>query len=162
MSSLTIRAGTVNDVPVILSFIIGLAEYENLSHEVVATEASLKESLFCDQPIAHVIIGEVNEVPSGFALYFYNYSSFLSRKGIYLEDLFVNSDRRGCGLGKALLLHLAHKAYEEGCGRMEWAVLNWNKPSIEFYQSLGAKAQDGWTGYRLDHSDLSALQTRIK
>lgn len=156
--ALNIRAATLNDLSLILSFIRGLAKYVKLSHEVVATEEDLKKSLFGDRPIAYVIIGEIEGVPSGFALYFYNYSTFLGRPGIYLEDLFVNLDSRGRGLGKALILHLANMAYSQGCGRMEWAVLNWNRPSIDFYESLGAKAQNDWTRYQLDRPALGLLQ----
>ncbi len=156
-TSLIIRPAEVEDVPVILRFIRALAEYEKLLHEVVATEESLLETLFGERPVAHVLIGEVNGVALGFALYFYNYSTFLGRPGIYLEDLFVKQDSRGRGLGKALILHLAAMAYEEGCGRLDWAVLDWNTPSIKFYQSLGAKAQDGWTGYRLERDALRRL-----
>ena len=158
LPTLNIRAATVNDLSLILSFIRGLAEYEKLSHEVLATEEDLKKSLFGDRPVAYVIIGEIEGVPSGFALYFYNYSTFLGRPGIYLEDLFVNLDSRGRGLGKALILHLANMAYSQGYGRMEWAVLNWNRPGIDFYESLGAKAQNDWTGYRLDRPALGLLQ----
>lgn len=156
-TQLTIRPAIQEDVALILKFIKALAGYEKLLHEVVATEESLKETLFGRQPVAHVVIGEINGAPSGFALYFYNYSTFLGCPGIYLEDLFVNSESRGSGLGKALILYLANKAYEEGYGRLDWAVLNWNKPSIEFYESLGAKAQDEWTGYRLDRVALKQL-----
>lgn len=162
LSALAIRSATPDDLSLILRFIKGLAEYEKLSHEVVATEEDLRKSLFGDRPVAYVIIGEIEGVASGFALYFYNYSTFLGRPGIYLEDLFVNRDSRGRGLGKALILHLAHMAYAQGCGRMEWAVLNWNKPSIEFYESLGAEAQDEWTGYRLDRSALGLLQPKTE
>lgn len=161
LDQLTIRPAKVEDVSLILTFIRALAEYEKLLHEVVATEEILKETLFGKKAVAHVIIGEINEIPSGFALYFYNYSTFLGRPGIYLEDLFVSGENRGSGLGKALILHLAAKAYEEGCGRLDWAVLNWNIPSIEFYESLGAIAQDGWTGYRMDRSALKLLNGSI-
>lgn len=154
---LSIRSARVEDVPLILAFIKALAEYEKLLHEVVATEEALKETLFGKNPAAHVIIGEINGKPSGFALYFHTYSTFLGRSGIYLEDIFVYGKARGSGLGKALILHLADKAYEEGCGRMDWAVLNWNTPSIDFYESLGAKAQKKWTGYRLDRAALKML-----
>ncbi len=154
---LSIRSAKVKDVPLILTFIKALAEYEKLLHEVVATEETLKESLFGNNPVAHVIIGEINGRPSGFALYFYTFSTFLGRSGIYLEDLYVYRENRGSGLGKALILHLADKAYEEGCGRLDWAVLDWNTPSIKFYESLGAKAQEDWTGYRLDRPALKQL-----
>ncbi len=156
-SSLTIRPAKADDVSLISRFIKDLADYEKLSHEVVATEKSLSETLFGSKPVAQVIIGEIDGTPSGFALYFYTYSTFLGRSGIYLEDLFVREQNRGCGLGRALIVHLAEEAYKQGCGRMDWAVLNWNRPSIDFYQSLGAKAQDEWTGYRLDRMALKEL-----
>ncbi len=155
--TLSMRPATVQDVPLILSLIKALAEYEKLLHEVVATEQGLQESLFGTTPVAHVIIGEIDGEAAGFALYFLNYSTFLGRPGIYLEDLFVLPESRGTGLGKALILHLAKKAYHEGFGRMDWAVLNWNTPAIQFYDSLGAIPQDEWTGYRLDRSALKAL-----
>lgn len=154
---LSIRAATAEDVALILGFIKALAQYEKLAHEVVVTEESLRETLFGPQPVAHVIIGEINGIASGFALYFYNYSTFLGRPGIYLEDLFVTQASRGKGLGKAMILHLASRAYKEGFGRLEWSVLNWNISSIEFYHSLGAKPQSEWTGYRLDRAALEAL-----
>ena len=155
--SVTILPATPQDVTLILKFIRDLAEYEKLLHEVVATEDSLRKSLFGPGPVAQVLIGEINGTPAGFALYFYNYSTFLGRSGIYLEDLFVNPESRGSGLGKALLLHLAAKAYDEGCGRLDWAVLDWNRPSIDFYLSLGAQPQNEWTGYRLDRAALKDL-----
>lgn len=155
--TLSIRPATEHDVTLILHFIKALAEYEKLLHEVVATEQMLHESLFGPTPGAHVVIGEIGGEPAGFALYFYNYSTFLGRQGFYLEDLFVLPECRGYGLGKALILHLANIAYREGYGRMNWAVLNWNFPAIEFYDSLGAKSQDEWTGYRLDRSALKKL-----
>lgn len=153
----TIRPATAQDVALILRFIRDLAEYEKLLHEVVATEDILRDTLFGSQPVAQVLIGEIDGTPAGFALYFYNYSTFLGRPGIYLEDLFVSPESRGSGLGKALLLHLAVKAYDEGCGRLDWAVLDWNTPSIDFYLSLGAQPQEGWTGYRLDREALKQL-----
>jgi len=154
---LTIRPATVEDVPQILLFIKALADYEKLLPDVVATEEKLKETLFGSRPEAYVMIGELDGIPSGFALYYYSYSTFLGGANIYLEDLYVNQGSRGQGLGKALILELAAKAYDDGCGRLDWAVLNWNAPSIAFYDSLGAKAQDDWTGYRLDRAALKQL-----
>jgi len=155
--AISIRPAEKADARRILEFIRALAEYEKLLHEVVATEEVLTAALFGENPVAHVIIGEINGSPAGFALYFYNFSTFLGRPGIYLEDLYVDPAWRGQGLGKALILHLARKAHDEGCGRMDWAVLDWNRPSIEFYRSLGATAQEEWTGYRLDRAVLAAL-----
>lgn len=154
---INLRPATVVDVPLILRFIRDLGAYEKMSDEVVVTEDDLRKTLFDGTPKAHVVIGEVDGKAQGFALYFYNYSTFVGRAGLYLEDLFVTKESRGQGLGKALILHLAEIAAKEGCGRMEWAVLNWNAPSIEFYKSLGAKPLEDWTGYRLDHKALGAL-----
>lgn len=158
---LTIRPAHRGDVGQIFTFIRALADYEKLSHEVIATEEMLDEALFGDNPVAHVILGEINGVASGFALYFYNFSTFVGRSGLYLEDLFVTKESRGHGLGKALILYLAAKAHDEGCGRMDWAVLNWNTPSINFYRSLGAEAQEGWMGYRLNRKALKRLMSEM-
>ncbi len=149
---LSIRPATRADLPLILSLIKDLAEYERDPGAVVATEQLLEQNLFDapDQPaIAHCVIGEIDHKPQGFALYFFNFSTWLGRPGLYLEDLFVRPAFRGHGLGKALLLHLAKIAVERGCGRMEWAVLDWNSPAIGFYKSLGAKPMDEWTTFRL-------------
>ena len=140
-----------------LSFIRELAEYEKLLDSVVATPESIREALFAPSPRVFCDIAEVDGEPAGFALWFYNYSTFLARAGIYLEDLFVRPRFRGQGLGKALLINLAGRAVREGCGRLEWAVLNWNAPSIAFYQSLGARAVEGWTVYRLTGEALKKL-----
>jgi GNAT superfamily N-acetyltransferase len=148
--SLRIASATERDVPHILSFIKKLAAYEKLSHQVVATEEVLREALFGNRPAAEVIIGYWNDEPAGFALFFHNFSTFLGRRGIYLEDLFVDPSYRGKGIGKALLLHLAKLVKERNCGRLEWAVLDWNKPAIDFYKSLGAVPLDAWTLFRLD------------
>jgi GNAT superfamily N-acetyltransferase len=134
---------------VILRFIRALAEYEKLSHKVVATEESLRRTLFGNPRFAEVILGYEDGEPVGFALFFHNYSTFLGRPGIYLEDLFVDPDRRGRGYGKALLAHLARLARDRDCGRLEWAVLDWNAPSIQFYKSLGAVPLDDWIIFRL-------------
>jgi len=144
-----IRAATEGDVPLILQFIRDLAEYERLSDKVIATEERLRASLFGNPRLAEVIIAEEDAAPVGFALFFHNYSTFLAQPGIYLEDLFVKPDARGRGFGKALLMRLAQLARERGCGRVEWAVLNWNQPSIDFYKALGAVPMDEWTVFRL-------------
>ena len=153
--SRTLRSATAADVPLILSFIRDLAEYEKLSHEVVATEDSLRRTLFGSPPAAHVVIAEVDGQPAGFALYFFNYSTFLAKPGLYLEDLFVKPAFRGSGTGKALLLHLAKLANERGCGRMEWTVLDWNEPAIKFYESLGAERKLAWQICRLTGPTLT-------
>ena len=152
-----IRAATESDVPLILQFIRDLAEYERLSHRVVATEERLRASLFGSPRYAEVIIGEEDGAAAGFALFFHNYSTFLAQPGIYLEDLFVKPEARGRGYGKALLARLAQLARERGCGRVEWAVLNWNEPSIAFYKALGAVPMDEWTVFRLTGEALVAL-----
>ncbi len=145
----TIRFAGVQDVPLILQFIRGLAEYERLAHEVTATEELLKETLFGARRVAEVIIGEYEGEPAGFALFFHNFSTFLGRPGIYLEDLFIRPELRGRGFGRVLLTYLAKLARERNCGRLEWAVLDWNEPAIGFYKRLGAVAMDDWTVYRL-------------
>jgi GNAT superfamily N-acetyltransferase len=154
---LKIRQATAADVPLILDFIRGLAQYERMLDQVEATEDALLASLFPTgrAPVAHCVIGSVDDTPAGFALYFFNYSTFLARPGLYLEDLFVRPEHRGAGLGKALLLHLAALAYERGCGRMEWAVLDWNEPAIGFYEALGAKRLHQWQLCRLDREGLA-------
>ena len=149
MARFEIRQATEADVPVILRFIRALAEYEKLSHKVVATEESLRRTLFGNPRFAEVILGYEDGEPVGFALFFHNYSTFLGRPGIYLEDLFVDPDRRGRGYGKALLAHLARLARDRDCGRVEWAVLDWNASSIQFYKSLGAVSLDDWIIFRL-------------
>ena len=155
--SITIRAALPSDVPVILRFIEGLAEYEKLSHACIATEAELTTTLFGSRPYAEVLLAFWNDAPAAFALFFHNYSTFLAKPGIYLEDLFVEPSLRGKGLGKALLKGLARLAVERGCGRLEWSVLDWNEPSIQFYKSLGAVAMDEWTNYRVTGEALTAL-----
>jgi GNAT superfamily N-acetyltransferase len=157
MDPLRIAPATENDVALILSFVERLAEYEKLSHEVVATEAALRHWLFGPRPMAEVLLAYWGDHPAGFALYFHNFSTFLARPGIYLEDLFVEPVHRGKGIGKALLMHLAAIATERGCGRLEWSVLDWNQPSIEFYKKLGAKPKDEWTIFRLTGEALHQL-----
>ena len=154
---LSLRPASESDVPVILRFIEKLAEYEKLSHEVVATEAALRKYLFGARPMAEVILAYWGGEAVGFALFFYNFSTFLARPGIYLEDLFVDVEHRGKGIGKALLRRLAQIARERGCGRLEWSVLDWNEPSIQFYRRLGAVAKDEWTTYRLTGEALEEL-----
>jgi len=155
--ALKIRIASQADVPLILQFIKDLAEYERLAHEVVATEETLRTTLFGQPRVAEVLIGEADGKPAGFALFFHNFSTFLGRPGIYLEDLFVKPEFRGRGYGRALLAHLAEIARERNCGRLEWAVLNWNTPAIDFYKSLGAKPQDQWTVYRITGKTLEEL-----
>ena len=152
----TIRKATENDTPTILHLITQLAIYEKLEHEVVATEETLKKTIF-GKDYAEVIIGEEDGKPVGFALFFHNYSTFLAKPGIYLEDLFVEVEHRGKGYGKKLLAELAKIAKNRNCGRLEWSVLNWNTPSIEFYKSLGAKPQDEWTVYRMTEKEINEL-----
>jgi GNAT superfamily N-acetyltransferase len=157
MDPLRIAPATERDVALILSFVERLAEYEKLWHEVVATEAALRHWLFGPRPMAEVLLAYWGDHPAGFALYFHNFSTFLARPGIYLEDLFVEPVHRGKGIGKALLMHLAAIATERGCGRLEWSVLDWNQPSIEFYKKLGAKPKDEWTIFRLTGEALHQL-----
>ena len=154
---LTLRNATEKDVPLILQFIRDLAEYERLAHACVATEESVRETLFGARPYAEVVIAEQGGQPAGFALFFHNYSTFLARPGIYLEDLYVRPELRGHGIGKALLARLASLAAERKCGRLEWAVLNWNESAIRFYRSLGAEPQTEWTVYRLTGEALERL-----
>ena len=152
----SIRTATANDAALILDFIKKLAEYENMSGDVVATEELLKEEIF-DKKHAEVIFALEDEKEVGFALYFHNFSTFLGRSGIYLEDLFVLPEFRGKGHGKSLLRHLAKTALERGCGRLEWSCLDWNKPSIDFYRSLGAVPMEEWTIYRLTGKTLEDM-----
>lgn len=146
--SLAIREADESDIPLILRFIRALADYEKLAHEVVATEEQLRATLF-ERRHAEVLIAEWDSRPAGFALFFHNYSTFLARPGIYLEDLFVDPEYRGRGIGKALLERLARLANQRGCGRVEWSVLDWNQPAIDFYKSLGAHPKDEWTVFQL-------------
>jgi GNAT superfamily N-acetyltransferase len=152
-----IQQATAADVPLVLRMIKALAEYEQLTHEVVATEAKVRESLFGSNPSAEAVIARVDGQPAGFAVWFYSYSTFLGRPGLYLEDLFVLPEWRGRGIGRALLRHLARIAVSRDCGRMEWAVLNWNELAIRFYRRLGARPMSDWTVYRLTGDDLTQL-----
>jgi len=154
---LRIRTAIENDVPLIFRFIRELAEYERLADAVVATEASVRETLFGARRYAEVLIAEVDGEAAGFALFFHNYSTFLGKPGIYLEDLYVRPEMRGRGYGKALLARLAAIARERECGRLEWAVLNWNEPAIRFYRSLGALPQSEWQVYRVTGEALETL-----
>jgi len=155
-----IRQAAREDVPVILDFIKKLAEYERLSHEVVATVADLERYLFGDEKVAEVVIGYEEDLPVGFALFFHNFSTFLGKPGIYLEDLFVLDEHRGKGYGTKLLANLAAIAMERNCGRLEWAVLDWNEPSIKFYKSLGARMLDEWIVNRMTGESLVNLAGR--
>jgi GNAT superfamily N-acetyltransferase len=157
---LTIRPAQESDTPIILDLIRRLAVYERMGHAVIATEAGLRQSLFGPRPYAEVLLAEWNADVVGFALYFYTYSTFNGWPGIYLEDLFVADEHRGRGIGKALLQRLAQLAVERGCGRVEWAVLNWNEPAIGFYRRLGAVPMDQWTIYRLSGDALAQLATK--
>ena len=152
-----IREATESDVPQILQFIRDLAEYEKLAHMVVATEEQLRSTLFGAVRLAEVLIGSADGEPAGFAIFFHNYSTFLAQPGIYLEDLFVKPEFRGRGYGKALLVRLAQIARDRNCGRVEWAVLNWNEPSIAFYKSLGARPMEDWTVFRLTGEALEKM-----
>lgn len=150
-----IRPATIDDVPTIFRLIRQLAEYERLSHEVVLEEAQLREHLFGSRPWAEVLLAEQSGRVVGFALFFHNYSTFAGKPGIYLEDLFVEPEHRGKGHGKALFQAVVRLAVERGCARMEWSVLDWNEPAIRFYHSLGARAMDDWTVYRLSDESLT-------
>lgn len=156
MAQITFRMAEPEDTALILHFIKGLAVYEKMEDQVVATEELLTEWLFEKQK-AEVVIAEAEGKPVGFALFFHNFSTFLGRAGIYLEDLFVEPSERGKGYGKALLTHLAQLAVERGCGRLEWSCLDWNQPSIDFYLSMGAQRMDDWTTYRLTGDCLAEL-----
>lgn len=155
--SVTIRAATAADVPTILELITDLAIYERMLDQVVATPEGLTEALFGERPHAECVLAERDGSAVGFALFFHNFSTFLARRGLYLEDLFVRPEHRGCGAGKALLVHLARLAVERGCGRFEWSVLDWNEPAIGFYRSLGAVPMDEWTVFRLTGDALNKL-----
>jgi GNAT superfamily N-acetyltransferase len=155
--SLQIRQATRADVPVIAWFIRQLAEYERLSHEVVTTEEALQESLFGERPVAEAVLGYFEDKPVAFAVFFHNFSTFLARPGLYLEDLFVLPDMRGKGFGRAMLAHLAQIARDRKCGRFEWAVLDWNEPAIQFYKKLGAEPMSEWTVFRMTGKAIDRL-----
>ena len=153
----TIRPASVADVPVILELIRALATYERAPNDVTATKEQLVDVLFGARPSAEVLLAFEQEVAVGFAVFFHNFSTWLGRPGLYLEDLFVKPEVRGKGYGRALLVHLAKIARVRGCGRMEWAVLDWNEPAIEFYRKLGAKTMDEWTVFRLTRDGIAKL-----
>jgi GNAT superfamily N-acetyltransferase len=153
----TIRPATMEDVPIILQLIRDLATYERAPDEVTATERQLVNVLFGEKPSAEVLLAFEKETPVGFAVFFHNFSTWLGRPGLYLEDLFVKPEMRGKGYGRALLVDLAKTARERGCGRMEWAVLNWNEPAIEFYKKLGAAPLEEWKIFRLTHDGIARL-----
>lgn len=155
--SFSIRSATASDAPVILQLIRDLATYEKAPGDVTATEMQLRKVLFGEKPAAEVLLGFEGAISVGFAVFFHNFSTWLGRPGLYLEDLFVHPEHRGKGYGRALLVHLARIAQERGCGRMEWAVLDWNDPAIQFYRKLGAKPMDEWTVFRLTNDDIATL-----
>ncbi|MCG3181797.1 MAG: hypothetical protein BIFFINMI_04206 [Phycisphaerae bacterium] len=157
MPDIAVRPATPDDVPLVLAFIRELGKYEKLAHEVVATEELLAEHLFGPQPRAEALIAEWAGLPVGFALFFHNFSTFLGRPGLYLEDLFVRPSHRGRGVGRAMLRELARLAVQRRCGRMEWWVLDWNAPSIEFYRRLGAGPMSDWTVWRLTGEAMNKL-----
>jgi GNAT superfamily N-acetyltransferase len=152
-----IRAATIVDVPIILELIRALATYERAPNEVRATEDQLVDVLFGKKPAAEVLLAFEDDNPIGFAVFFHNFSTWLGRPGLYLEDLFVKPEHRGKGYGRGLLVHLGKIAHDRGCGRMEWAVLNWNEPAIEFYKKLGAKSLDEWKIFRLNREGIARL-----
>jgi len=149
MPNIHIREATPNDCSIIFKFIRELAIYEKAEHEVITDLEHIQNTLFCKNPKAHALICELDGVAVGFAIYFFNYSTWLGKYGIYLEDLYVSNEHRGSGAGKALLKRLTQIAVAKDCGRVEWSVLDWNKPAIDFYEALGAKPQDEWIVYRL-------------
>jgi GNAT superfamily N-acetyltransferase len=157
INNLDIRPATVNQTPLILKLIKELAVYEKMLDLVVTTEEDLKDTLFGENKSAEVVIGYYNKKPVGYALFFYNYSSFMGRPGLYIEDIYVRQEQRRKGFGKAFLIYLARIAKERKCGRMEWAVLDWNEPSIGFYKKLGAVPLDEWTVFRLTRDALENL-----
>jgi GNAT superfamily N-acetyltransferase len=157
MSNLEIRPASAEDSALILRFITDLAIYEEAEDSVIATESDIRASLFGENSTTRAVICEMNRQAVGFAVYFFNYSTWLGQHGLYLEDLYVSPEFRGMGAGKALLRHLAQIALSRNCGRFEWSVLDWNEPAIKFYQSIGAKPQDEWVAYRLTGKALVAL-----
>lgn len=162
MEQLVIRKAAPGDAGLVWFFVDALADYEKLRHEMLATEEDLDRALFGPRPYAEAVIAERGGVPLGFALYFYIFSTFKGRPGLYLEDLFVLPEHRGTGIGRALLAHLAHIAVENDCSRFEWTVLDWNEPSIRFYEGLGAKRHGEWLIYRLTGDDLARLATESR
>jgi GNAT superfamily N-acetyltransferase len=161
LADFQIRPARVDDVPIILELIRDLATYERAPDDVTATEEQLVDVLFGERPAAEVLLAFEGESAVGFAVYFYNFSTWLGRAGLYLEDLFVKPEKRGKGYGRALLVELAKIARDRGCGRMEWAVLNWNEPAIKFYQALGAKPMDEWTVFRFTRDEIAKLADAV-
>lgn len=161
-ADITLRLATEQDIPTILAFIQGLAEYEKLADQVVATEEKLRATLFGAKPYAEVVIAEYQQQAAGFALFFHNYSTFLAKPGIYLEDLFVLPAHRGLGLGKLLLSYLAKLAVHRDCGRLEWSVLDWNQPAIDFYQAQGATLLHDWRINRVTGEQLLQLAQQYR
>ncbi|GAB0114489.1 N-acetyltransferase family protein [Acidisoma sp. C75] len=157
MAEHLLRLATVADVPTILGYVKALAAFEHLSDEVAATEEDFARSLFGPAPRAEALIAEVAGVPAGFALWFYNFSTFEGRHGLYLEDIYIDPAHRGAGLGRAIFHFLARHAVAQGCARMDWEVLNWNSKAVAFYRSLGSVPRDGWTRHRLAGPALHAL-----
>ncbi len=155
--SVTIRFAEEKDLKTVLHFIVELAKYEKLEHEVVASEEKLAQTLFGERKYAEVLLAELHGQPVGFALFFHNYSTFLAKPGLYLEDLYVSPSSRGNGVGKRLFQKLCQVAKERECGRVEWWVLDWNQSAIDFYLSIGAKAMDEWTVFRLEESAIANL-----
>lgn len=155
--SLTIRPATPQDAEVILGFITELAIYEKAEHEVVASAADIERTLFSDGAPASALICSLDGQPIGFAVYFFSYSTWLGRNGLYMEDLYVTPTHRGTGAGKAMLKYLARLAHDQGCGRFEWSVLDWNEPAIRFYESIGAAAQSEWVRYRMAGPQLESF-----
>jgi len=155
--SIVIREAKRSDSSLILDFVTELAKYEKSEHEVTATAETIESSIYGDDSVTKAIICEKDGNPIGFAVYFFNYSTWLGKHGLYLEDLYVTPSARGCGAGKKILKHLAQVAVTNGCGRFEWSVLDWNTPAIDFYESLGAKPQSEWIGYRLTGNELIQL-----
>lgn len=157
VKTLTIKKATIEDSEIIFNFIYQLAEYEKLAHDVTTTPETLGKTLFGSNSNVETIIGYYDEKPVAFALYFFNYSTFKGKRGLYLEDLFVIPEKRGNGIGKQMLKNLAKIAKENDCGRFEWSVLDWNEPAIKFYKSLGAKPMDEWTVFRLNKKEIEDL-----
>ena len=162
LNTITIRAAISSDVSQVLEFIRELAEYEKLIHEVTVTQEALGLSLFGEKPYAEVLLAFVGEKPAGFCLFFHNYSTFVGKPGIYIEDIFVRPEFRGVGIGKRFFEELGRLAIDRDCGRIEWWVLDWNQPAIDFYTSLGAKPMDEWTVYRITNDRFSALYSKMQ
>ena len=160
--SLTIHAATPADIPMLLTLIGELADFERLAHEVVVTAAGLEEALFSPRPVVEAMVARVGTEVAGFAIYFRNFSTFVGREGLFLEDLYVRPSFRGQGVGRGLLGHVARLAADRGCGRMEWSVLNWNRRAVGFYEALGAKPVNDWTIYRLDRAALEAIRASAR